>query len=230
MLSPEDICATMSYMSELGGIINLITKRYTMEIMARKKLNTDQIIEKLNKIVKLASEATASEDFVRKLGGITLYAGMADFLAIQSARLLEQVILKAQLAEGGEPSFKPHEDTYFYDEQVRTRRIVKEIEKFLPFRIPNSNDLSGDVEKINNLAKAYIKSTEKFLNYRNAIVHHIGSPQKTCDDIVKLVDKAKVAYQDMEAAHRLFFESIQPYRFGPNEINYFYGKEATTKK
>ena len=192
--------------------------------MARKKLNTDQMIEKLNKINKLASEAVASEDFIKKLGGITLYAGMADFLAIQSARLLEQVILKAQLAEGEEPSFKPHEDTYFYDERINTRRIVKEIEKFRPFEISDSNKFSGDIQKINNLAKAYIESTEKFLNYRNAIVHHVGSSKKTWDGIVKLVDKAIVAFKDMEAAHRLFFESMQPYRFGPNEINYFYGK------
>ena len=193
--------------------------------MARKKLNTDQMIEKLNKINKLAYEAVASEDFIKKLGGITLYAGMADFLAIQSARLLEQVILKAQLAEGEEPSFKPHEDTYFYDEQINTRRIVKEIEKFLTFEISDSNKFSGDIQKINNLAKDYIESTEKFLNYRNAIVHQVvGSPKKTLDDIVKLVDKAIVAFKDMETAHRLFFESMQLYRFGPNEINYFYGK------
>lgn len=197
--------------------------------MAKNILNTDQMIEKLNEIHKLADEAVASEDFVRKLGGITLYAGMADFMAIQSARLLEQVILKAQLAEGKDPSFKPREDIYFYDTQISTRRIVKEIKKFLPFKIPDSN-ISGDIQNINNLAEAYIKNTKKFLNYRNPIVHHIGSPKKTWANVMKLVDKAIVAFKDMEEAHRLFFEAMQQYRFGPNEIKYFYGKETTTKK
>ena len=198
--------------------------------MAKNILNTDQMIEKLNEIHKLADEAVASEDFVRKLGGITLYAGMADFMAIQSARLLEQVILKAQLAEGKEPSFRPHEDTYFYDTQISTRRIVKKIKEFLPFKIPDSNNFSGDIQNINNLAEDYIKNTEKFLNYRNPIIHHIGSPKKTWAEIMELVNKAIVAFKDMEEAYRLFFETMQPYRFGPNEIKYFYGKETTTKK
>ena len=198
--------------------------------MTRNILNTDQMIEKLYEIRKLADEAVASEDSVRKLGGITLYSGMADFWAIQSARLLEQVILKAQLAEGENPTFKPREDTYFYDEQISTRRIVKEIKRFLPFKIPDPNKFSGDIQKINNLAKAYIENTEKFLNYRNPIVHHIGSPNMNWADIMKLVDKAIVAFKDMEEAHRLFFEIMQPYRFGPIEIKYFYGKGTTTEK
>lgn len=180
--------------------------------MAKNILNTDQTLEKLNKFHKLADEAVTSGDFIRKLGSIILYAGIADCLAIQSARLLEQVILKTQLAEEKTLSFKPHGDTYFYDEKVSTRRIIKEIQKFLPFEVPNSIRFSGNIQKINNLAEGYIKSTEKFLNYRNLILHHIGNPKKTQDDIVELVDKAIVTFKDMEKAHTIFFETMQPYR------------------
>ena len=193
-------------------------------------INTNQMIQKLNEVHKLANEAVASKNFTQKLGGMALYAGMADFMAIQSARLLEQVVLKAQLAEGKIPSFKPRGDNYFYDMRISTRRIVKEIKKFLPFKIPNSDKLSGNIQNINNLAKNYIKTTEKFLNYRNTILHHVGSPKKTLIEIMELVDKAIITFKAMEKAHRFFFETMRPYRFGPNEIKYFYGKETTTKK
>lgn len=181
------------------------------------------MIEKLDKIHKLADEAVASEDFVKKLGGIILYAGLADFMAIQSARLLEQVILKSQLIEGKKPSFRPREDSYFYDAQISTRRIVKEIKRHLPFKVSDSSEFQGDIQKINEISEAYLKSTEKFLNYRNPIVHHIGSPKKKEKDILELIDKAVLAFKEMGKNYGNFMSIMQPYRFSPKEYKYFYG-------
>ena len=75
-----------------------------------KKLTTVQQMKKMNRVSKLGSEGSASKNIVMKLGGIALYAGIADYLAIQSARLLEQILLKEQLSEGKKPSFLPHDD------------------------------------------------------------------------------------------------------------------------
>lgn len=189
-------------------------------------LNTDQQLDKLNKFDKLAAGSIQSPDVIKKLGAFTIYAGMADFMAIQSARLLEQVILKAQLVKREKPTFHPHEDTYFYDARVSTRRILKEIQKFLPFQIhPSSTPVSRDeVEKINKAAKEYINKAYSFLDYRNPLLHQIGNPKKSSEEIERLIHKGLVAYQEMVVAHRIFFELIHPYRFGEKEISHFYNK------
>lgn len=188
--------------------------------MPKKILSTDEQIKKLSNLQKIAATSVTSEKLTEKLGGIMLYAGLTDFYAIQSARLLEQVILKYELAQNKTPSFKPKNDEYFYDKRVSTRKIIKEIRKFLPVSIAEGS--SGDAQKSNEVAENYLVEVEKFLNYRNALLHHIGSPKVSEDKILKLIQKTVDSFHEMMRKHREFFETWQPYRFSLDEIKYFY--------
>ena len=185
-------------------------------------MSTDEQIQKLNELSRMAKEAAASTDFIQKIGATTLYAGLADFLAIQTARLIEQVILKAQLEAGEEARFRPRSDSYFYDKRVDTRRILKVIKKeILPFKA-GSPDSAAAAERANTLAKILISKMKIFLNYRNGIIHHLGSPQMTLGKLNTLCDKAILAYEHLQHAHTAFCEALQPYRFGEKELQYFY--------
>jgi len=191
--------------------------------MRKKVMSTDEQIAKLAEVERMAKEAAASDDIVRRIGAVTLYAGLVDFYTIQAARLMEQVILKAQLAAGEEPKFTPRPDSYFYDNRVDTRRILNIIKKeILPFR-PMSPSSAVDADKANVLAKALIAKTNKFLNYRIAIIHHLGSPKMTLEELSTLCEKAILAYEDFQRAHTTFFKAVQPYRFSEKELLYFYG-------
>ena len=101
--------------------------------------------------------------------------------------------------------------------------IVNEIKKnILPFRAA-STDSAVAAEQANVLAQTLIKKTNKFLDYRIAIIHHLGSPKITFPELNTLCDKAIMAYKDFRRAHTAFFEGVQPYRFSEREIRYFYG-------
>ena len=194
--------------------------------MPEKAMTTDQQISKLNAVMSMAKEAAASDELARRAGAVTLYAGLVDFFIIQAARLMEQVILKARLAEGEEPRFKPRSDSYFYDERVNTRHIVSYIKrKILPFRAgrPDSAEVA---ERANVLAQDLVKKTNDFLNYRNAIIHHVGSPKVELQELATLCEKATRAYEVFLPAHKALFETLQPYRFGQEELQYFYGNHA----
>ena len=82
--------------------------------MPRKLLSTDEQMKKLEHVMRMAEDAAASDDIVRRIGAVTLYAGLVDFFTIQLARLIEQVILKSQLAAGEKPKFIPSTDSYFF--------------------------------------------------------------------------------------------------------------------
>jgi hypothetical protein len=191
--------------------------------MAKKPMSTDEQIEKLTQITHFAKQAATSDDIVRRIGAVTLYAGLVDFYTIQLARIIEQVILKSQLAAGKEPRFKPQPNSFFYDNRVDTRRILNIIKKeILPFRAASHNSMV-DADKANILAKTLIDKTNKFLNYRIAIIHHLGNPKMTLGELNTLCDKAIRAYEDFLRAHTAFFEAVQPYRFSDKELLYFYG-------
>ena len=190
--------------------------------MAKKKLlSTDEQIDKLTYLTSIAEAGATEPDLIKRLGAMTIYAGQVDSIAIQAARLVEQVVLKGALAEGKQPAFQPHVDTYFYDNQIDTRRILHEVKKLLPFR---SVDPEGEkaAARVNELAGKFLKAAHGFLNYRNAIIHHIGNPKNTLDDINALCDKAISASREVRACHREFSEAAAPYRFGPRELEYFY--------
>lgn len=183
--------------------------------MAKKILTIDQQIEKISFLESEALKAVESEDLIKRIGAVTVFAGLADFLAIQAARLLEQVWLKVELAQNQKPVFQLHPDSYFYDERVSTRTIIKEFEKFFPFKI--ISDIPDDEQKLYAVAKAYLKSTERFLNYRNTLLHHIGSPKVTESKIEGLILKSIDSYEKMIVASRVFFEAWQSYRLSTSE-------------
>ena len=191
--------------------------------MAKKKLlSTDEQIAKLTHLTAIAEAAASEPELIKRLGAVMIYAGEVDFIAIQAARLVEQIMLKAALTEEKEPPFQPHDDTYFYDNQVSTRLILKGIEKLLPFRSvhPEEDDAAG---RVNQLTSRFLQAAHDFLNYRNAIIHHLASPKKTLDDIDALCDKAIATFHRVWDSQRDFFEAAGPYRFGPRELEYFYG-------
>ena len=53
-----------------------------------------QKIQKLEEATHLAAEAEKASEVDRRLGASLLYAGIVDFMAIQAARLVEQIVLK----------------------------------------------------------------------------------------------------------------------------------------
>jgi hypothetical protein len=189
----------------------------------KKVLSTDEQIEKLEQATRLAIDATMSNDIGRRLGAFLLYSGMVDFLVIQAARLMEQILLKGQLAEGKKPMFMPHDDAYFYDKKISTRFILKGIRKLLPFQSAG-NPSDKETLRLNELANKMIEAGFDFLNYRNPIVHHIGNPTETFNNLISLCDQAISKYKRFREAHKIFMVVAGPYRFGPKELEYFYGR------
>jgi len=180
-------------------------------------LDTDGQINKLCIIDSIAESASKSADIDRRLGAFLLYAGFVDYLTIQAARLFEQIILKKQLTDAETASFHPHSDIFFYDEHVSTRRIFKEIKRHLPFSFTDQDE----AKKINESAQKMIKHGDKFLSYRNTIVHHIGNPTKTFEDVIDLCDKAFERYKEFKTYHLAFMTAAQPYSFSEKELEYW---------
>lgn len=184
-------------------------------------LSSEEQFKKIGRLHKIANTSVKSKSLVMKLGGITIYAALTDFYAIQAARLIEQVILKGELLQKNEPSFKPRDDTYFYDKQISTRTIVKKIKSLLPFKYKED---AKKEKQINAVAMGYLKKTEIFLNYRNSCLHHLANPKISEQKIIELIDKSINSFKEMIISHNSFFTVWQPYRFGTKEIQYFYGE------
>jgi len=99
-----------------------------------KELTTDEKIEKLNYLSKLAKEKENSKDIIEKIGIVTVYSSMVDFTLVQAARLVEQIVLKDKLAEGKEyPGFEGKQMSYGVKNitQVPTYEIKVPDEKHL---------------------------------------------------------------------------------------------------
>lgn len=194
--------------------------------MPKKTIPGNEQMNKIQTIMELAKKASESSDFIQKVAAVTLYAGLVDFYTIQAARLVEQIILKGQLAQGQKLTFSPSDDSYFYDEQIDTRRILGGIKDLLPFKsITQENERVAD--KANELTEELLKRTHKFLNYRNTLVHNTGNPKKTLESIIEICDKAIEAFQNFLPIHKEFFETLQPFRFGEKELRYFYGNDMS---
>lgn len=187
-----------------------------------QQLDTDGQIAKLSVAMSMALEASQSDDIARRLGASLLYAGIMDFLVIQAARLVEQIILKGQLSQGQQPAFQPHEDSYFYQQKISTRLILSGIRKLFPVT-GSENTTDAEIQNINRLAKRMIDAGFEFLDYRNPIVHQIGRPDRTFDDVVTLCNKANLTFEKFRVAHKELFEAAAPYRFGQEELKHFYG-------
>ncbi len=188
----------------------------------KKVLNTDQQIQKISILEKLAKGREES-GLLAQLGSVLIYSGLVEFWAVQAARLHEQIILKSQLYEKKHPTFAPHDDTWFYDNQVSTRRILKEIKKFLPLKNTKAGQEFG--YKVQN----FLETANKFLDYRNALIHRMASPKTELEAIGTYCDKAVQLYQKVVKSHRIMCEALAPYRFSDREIEFFYGKRAEPK-
>jgi len=189
-----------------------------------KVLSTEEQIAKLQEATRLALDAAQSQDIVRRIGSFLLFSGMVDFLSIQAARLMEQIILKGQLSEGLKPGFNPHEDSFFYDKAISTRKILKELRRLVRTLSAVTPNQESEAEHIKKLCEVMVEKGLEFLNYRNPIVHHLGNPKKKFEEIVGITDKALKSYEGFREAHKAFFEAAQPYRFGKKELEYFYAK------
>ena len=188
------------------------------------ELDHKEQVQKLELATRLVDEATKSTDVDRHLGALLLCAGIVDFMAIQAARLVEQIVLKGQLANNKNPTFQPHEDTYFYDNRVSTRVIFKEMRKLLPFSVADPAS-ANKAAQVTELCRQMIEAGLKFLNYRNPVVHHIGNPKKSFDDLIALCEKSLSASPKFNDAHRAFMEAAAPFRFSEKELIHFYGEE-----
>lgn len=191
--------------------------------MVKNSQPTDEQIEKLNYLHREADKAAESENLLTKLGALTIYSNLMDFYCIQAARLFEQIVLKCQLYEEGKLSFQPHEDSYFYDKRVNTRKIIKEIKKSLPFKQVGETK-AEDAQKFNEITKSFLDAVEKFLVYRNIIIHHTGSPKKDVQDTKEVCDKAINQFKEALAKLNEFMKIATPFRFGNKELEYFYKK------
>ena len=188
-----------------------------------KELNTDEMIKKLNILTDLAKEKETSKNIIDRLGVVTVYSNMVDFYLIQTARLVEQIILKKQFLDGTVRS-QPHEDSWFFDQQVPSRRIISKIKKILPFKAVKPQDEEG-AKKVTELTKDFLFVADKYLTSRNLIFHHLTNPKKTLKDIETEIEKTITNFHKFTKAHRKFFELAQPYRFSEKEIQYFYGNK-----
>lgn len=191
-----------------------------MKGATNRSLNKDEQIEKLNQLTEMANKKREG-DLSDKLASFVIYAGIVEFVSIQTARLVEQVVLKGQLAEHKKPTFSPHEDEFFYNKRVKTRIILYGIKKFLPFHDANDGE---ECQQINKKIRKFIKDIGKFLDKRNDIIHRIGSPATSLDDLKDLCDKALDYYDEIYKEQTEIFGILGKYRFSEEEMKYFYGK------
>lgn len=188
-----------------------------------KELNIDETIKKLSMLTDLAKKKETSKNIIDRLGVVTVYSNMADFYLIQTARLAEQIILKKQFLDGN-VRFWPHEDSWFFDQQIKSRRIISVIKKILPFKAVKPQDEEG-AKKVTELTKDLLSIAGKYLTSRNLIFHHLANPKKTLKDIETEIEKTITNFHKFTKAHRKFFELAQPYRFSEKEMQYFYGNK-----
>jgi hypothetical protein len=193
-------------------------------IFSLKSFSRNKQIEKLNRVEQMADRASQPNNGIEiRLGALLLRSGLADYRAIQAARLAEQLVLKGQVAQGLTPKFQPHWDDFFFSKQVRTSRILSEIRKMLPFS-SKYEDLAGELTK---LAHSMVKCGFEFLESRNIVIHHIGNPTETMEGLLIVCDEANQRYLQFREAHRAFFTKAQPFGFSEQEINRFYGGDLS---
>ena len=190
----------------------------------KKELTTDEKIAKLNYLSKLAREKEKNKDVIEKIGVVTIYSSMVDFTLVQAARLVEQIQLKDKLFGGKEITYQPHEDSWFYDHQIRSRTILKELKKLLPFKAMKQED-EKKAKAVNDSATEFITAADKFLTLRNSIIHHILNPKKDMKNVEDNLDKTIILFHKFMEIQKRFFDTSRPYRFSEKEIEFFYGKQ-----
>jgi len=188
-----------------------------------KELNTGEMLKKLATLTNLANEKETSKNIIDRLGVVTVYSNMVDFYLIQTARLVEQIILKKQVLDKTVRS-QPHENSWFFDQQVPSRRIISRIKKILPFKAVKPQDETIAKETTESVTD-FLSIADKYLTSRNLIFHHLTNPKKTLKDIETEIEKTITNFHKFIKAHTKLFELAQPYRFSEKEIQYFYGNK-----
>ena len=187
-------------------------------------LNPKENIDFVNDMFEDAKKGARSNIFLEKMGGLAIVAGIVDFLAIQAARALEQVIIKADIAQGCE-NFRitdpgaPHEDYWFYDHRISTRRILKETKKYI--MIANCEpDIKKHVEDM-------CEHGENFLNDRITAIHYVGNPRISKEKMEEAVNRAFDSFGIFQDAFALFRSKIHNYTFSDVERKKFYGDDES---
>ncbi len=166
-------------------------------------------LDKLKYFEKTTKETSANNDIISKIYKVTIYSGFCDFQAIQLARVLEQIIIKNQIHKKL-PFDLPHEDSFFYDKKISTRKIFIVIEKQILPNIENHDD--------KKIIKEYLNFGHSFLDKRNVVIHDIGNPKKDLDKVLYSIDKALELYEEMTQAHSKLMEYLAPYTLSEKEL------------
>ncbi len=188
-------------------------------------LTPQENLDSVNQFTKEAQVAVNSTSFLEKLGGLTIFAGVVDFLAIQAARATEQAIMKddllnkrpSQLTDPG----APHEDKWFYDHKISTRRIIKQIEAYA-----SRLDAVKHPELIKHI-RDMVEHGDEFLNNRITAIHYVGNPRISREKMEEAVNDAVTAYIEFDKSFTLFREGIHPFTFSIEERKKFYGDDET---
>ena len=187
-----------------------------------KMLSTEENLTQINKFCEEAEEAISSDVFLNKLGGLTIFAGVVDFLCIQAARSVEQCVIKYDIANKRKYSFDegaPHEDNWFYDRRISTRSIIKNIRKWSS-SITSHEDIKKHVFDM-------CESGEEFLNNRNTAIHHVGNPRVSIEKMNESVTDAITEYKKFLKVFFLFQEKIRPFTFSEDERKLLYGDDKS---
>ncbi len=162
-------------------------------------------IDKLDFLVKKADASFESEDLISRIGACTIYSGIMELLAIQAAKLIEQIIVKSR-GKG-----EIHDDSFYYDEKVSSRRILRAIKETLPFSAVG-NTKEGDAQKVNELAVKLVESGHRFLDSRNILIHHMGNPEKSLKDIEDSCNGIKKSFEEFSTAQKEFIVFAERFR------------------
>jgi len=185
------------------------------------QLDTNDKIDKFNYLSKLAEEKTRG-NIADKLAASTIYAGQVEFLTIQAARLMEQVLAKGKLELKKDVTFNLHEDGYFYEKHngkfFTARYLLKGIKKLLPLKDENSQIAT----KINKQITDFIKAASIFLDKRNDVIHGLGDPNNSLDDIIKYCKESFELYKEVLEKSKIMFESLAPYRPTADQLKILY--------
>jgi len=188
-------------------------------------ITKEEQLVKINELISKANQAAASSDFVTKLGGLTLFAGNIDYLAIQVARAMEQAVLRYDLIEKRPLSKQvqdgiPHEDEWFYDNKVSTRKILKISINYLP-------NITGPHESLKEKIREMCECGETFLNHRITAIHFLGNPRISKEKMEDAVHKAVATHNEFMLKYKSFREEIQPYLFTSSDKQYFFSNDTT---
>jgi hypothetical protein len=176
-------------------------------------------VQKLKDLLKLANVKKEGTDLFDFIAAFTIYTSAVDFFTIQSARLLEQIIAKGKLENNENLNFEVHLDSWFYENKVSTRRILIEIQKFLPFTDEKKPE---NTKELNEVIKNFLNSAHNFLDNRNKIIHGMGNPQNSLEDVQRFCKESFSLYKDFQKKHEIMSLMLAPYSLTADQRKLLY--------